>query len=603
MWHDHFDLLLTLLQLDRASILSLCSTTREMRSLLRRSLEHRGNVLNHEQWTIAMRILVEREHTYFGGQAGTGKTHLAKFLIYALTAAGRNVMACAATGQAAQLLEGFTIHQVFGLKVGVSKPGFAYQWQLQQDFMQAHVIIVDEFSMVSEQLWEAMVERTRRTFPRDRLGYRDNYSFGPLQVVALGDPLQLPPPDGRYCFQSPLFSKLFHPRNCFLLCQQMRQAGDLNEDFRYLLSHIRNGQCPPVAHNLLGRRLYSPELAPDEMSTPYVFGTNKEADAHNERCLSKCTGIMYTWHSNDLFATEGLSILQGNLRFDRELKLRIGSLVVLTKNYDVRAGLVNGTRGTIVWVFTTCELGLVRCMNPKCDYCTGRMPFESHPDRVPEYMEFKDETSGKALGARLSRFLPVVRFGDAGDPRAKTFIVMPATCSIKGSPHDDVSEGLESQPNPIPNPASKPLKTRIGVRTVGLSKSKGKRQAVGAANPKAVVTSKDRQEDEEEEEVVPAVKVRERPGPKPQRARVDGVILASREQFPLTLAYGFTIHKVQGMTLDRVCACLNSIFADGQVYVALSRARSLDTLSIVARWGVPVKRITASQAALDFEKQ
>jgi hypothetical protein len=60
-------------------------------------------------------------------------------------------------------------------------------------------------------------------------------------------------------------------------------------------------------------------------------------------------------------------------------------------------------------------------------------------------------------------------------------------------------------------------------------------------------------------------------------------VLGTFEQYPIKLAWAITVHKSQGLTFSRAIIDVGQAFAPGQVYVALSRLRSLDGLILRTR--------------------
>lgn len=85
--------------------------------------------------------------------------------------------------------------------------------------------------------------------------------------------------------------------------------------------------------------------------------------------------------------------------------------------------------------------------------------------------------------------------------------------------------------------------------------------------------------------------------PEAWESKTSHIVNAKRIQVPLILAWAITTHKSQGMGLDCLAANLEDAFEDGQVYVAMSRATSLEGLHLLS---FNPSKIKASKIVMDF---
>ncbi len=277
------------------------------------------------------------------GKAGTGKSMFIRFLREQL---GNDIPVVAPTGIAALNVGGQTIHSFFQFPPRIVNPDEIRILRNHTLFENLRLLIIDEVSMVRVDLMDAIDLSLKLNTGRADL------PFGGVQIVLVGDLLQLPPivstePEMRYlsnryrttCFLSADCIQK-HPPVVIELTKVFRQQ---DQRFISLLSNIRIGESLKSSVSLLNTCCYSySNFARNGWLT--LTPDNASADRINNLRLSAL--------QSEPFEFEGVisgrfNIEETRLPSPRILKIKAGASVMFTKN-DIDHRWVNGTSGTVI---------------------------------------------------------------------------------------------------------------------------------------------------------------------------------------------------------------------------------------------------------------
>jgi len=305
--------------------------------------------LTKEQRDVCDAVLTGKS-IFFTGGAGTGKSFLLKKLVEILPPA--DVVTTASTAMAASQIGGTTIHRWAGIGLGEGDVlALAHKLKKRRDALQrwrqCRVLIIDEISMVSGQLFEVLEVLARAIRGNDD-------PFGGIQLVACGDFLQLPPvvkaedqQDGvgrspTFCFEVKAWKRTVC--EAFELTEIFRQKGDAT--FCELLNEVRFASISDQYFDLLKRRLVA-GASPFDPTTEItrLMPLRSEVDSMNERALASLPGELVCFEAIDDGNQMDLDSFSGARR---SIDLRAGALVVLTRTIDAHRKLVNGSQGRIL---------------------------------------------------------------------------------------------------------------------------------------------------------------------------------------------------------------------------------------------------------------
>jgi len=292
----------------------------------------------------ALNILKTGKNVFITGSAGTGKTYLLQQYIQYLKERRIYPTIVAPTGIAASHLKGQTIHSFFalGIRDTVVDNGYVEfllaKSYLKSRFSKLQVLIIDEVSMVSPEIFSSMdkILRAFKSTPEP---------FGGIQVVISGDFFQLPPvskvfKEKRFAWQSPAWRSLAL-ESCYL-SEKFRQEDNV---LIQILDEIRSGEVSESSRHSLERR-FGVSVSRDFNPTK-LYTHNVDVERINIEKLNQLQGEpKFFKYSSKGSAKNIEKIFKSSLVLET-LTLKEDAVVIFIKN-NPEKGYLNGTTGVVV---------------------------------------------------------------------------------------------------------------------------------------------------------------------------------------------------------------------------------------------------------------
>ena len=298
----------------------------------------------NDKFQYALDKINEGADIFVTGKAGTGKS---TFLEYAQGEITKRFAVLAPTGVAAVNVGGQTIHSFFGFSIEIT-PAIARNMRYadfpekQALFRNVKTIIVDEVSMVRADIIDCM-DAVLRTFQDSEK------PFGGVQMIFIGDLLQLPPIVDReekgefemryqtpYFFSASVFGEFGFDYEFVEFDKVYRQA---DQKFISILNAIRTGEVRQPHLEMLNKRC---QPFNSNSNSVYLASTKKIVKNINEKRLDRLDTPLVKYQASLLGKFNKSSQPAPEM-----LEIKEGAQVMLLNN-DKKKRWVNGTIGKVV---------------------------------------------------------------------------------------------------------------------------------------------------------------------------------------------------------------------------------------------------------------